>query len=38
MKRIGRFIIIAVALAVILIVALRNYCPTSGVALTLQRR
>jgi hypothetical protein len=38
MKRIGRFILVTVALLVILFVALRNYCPTSGVAVTSQRR
>ena len=38
MKRIGRFILVAIALLVILLVAGRNYCPTSGVGLTAQRR
>lgn len=38
MKRIGAFILIVVALCVILLVALRNYCPTSGVALSKTRR
>ena len=38
MKRTGRFILVAVALLMILLVALMNYCPTSGVALTTQRR
>ncbi|MEO7970181.1 MAG: hypothetical protein ABI698_02700 [bacterium] len=38
MKRIGRVILVTVALLVILFVALRNYCPTSGLALTAQRR
>jgi hypothetical protein len=33
-----RSILVAIALLVILFVALRNYCPTSGVALTAQRR
>jgi len=37
-KRIGRFILVAIALLVILLVAGRNYCPTSGVGLTAQRR
>jgi hypothetical protein len=33
-----RSILVAIAFLVILFVALRNYCPTSGVALTAQRR
>ena len=37
MKRIGRFILVPVAMLAILFVAMRNYCPTSGVALTPQR-
>jgi hypothetical protein len=36
-NRIGRFIL-AISLLVILIVALRSYCPTSGIGLTPQRR
>ncbi len=38
MKRISRFIFVAVALLLILFVAPGNYCPTSGLALTAQRR
>lgn len=38
MKRIGRFILVAVALLAMLFVAIVYYCPTSGVALTTQRR
>jgi hypothetical protein len=38
MKRIGRFILVFVALLAILFVSLRNYCPTTGVAMTLRRR
>jgi hypothetical protein len=38
MKQLGRFIFITVALLVILFLALSNYCPPSGLALTGQRR
>jgi hypothetical protein len=37
MKQIGRFILIAVALFVILFAVLRNYCPTAGLAFTKSR-
>ena len=37
MKQIGRFILIALTLCIILFVVLRNYCPTSGLALTGRR-
>ncbi len=38
MKQVGRFILIALALCIILFVVVRNYCPTSGLALNEQRR
>jgi len=38
MKQVGRFILITVTLLVISLVVLRNYCPTSGLALTESRR
>jgi hypothetical protein len=38
MKQVGRFILIAVALSIILLVVLRDYCPTSGLALSESRR
>jgi hypothetical protein len=37
-KRTGRFIFVAVAPLLILFLALRNYCPTAGVAFTAERR
>ena len=37
MKQI-RFIVVAIALCVIVFIALRNYCPQSGVALNKERR
>ncbi|MEP6741419.1 MAG: hypothetical protein ABJB61_02890 [bacterium] len=38
MKKIVRHILIVLALIAISLVVLRNYCPTSGLALTTQRR
>jgi len=38
MKLIARLVLVGVALVVILFVLLRNHCPTSGLALTRQRR
>jgi hypothetical protein len=38
MKQIGRLILIAVGLFVILFAVLRNYCPTAGLAFTESRR